>query len=327
MGFGLSIFGENIITTMTNEDKVLDVREIDPRYRKKTILGLFGQLTDGQCLILISNHSLAPLNKLFQQEHQGFFEWSVLEDGPELWKTSIRKIESLNLTINDIIRQFPLAISALESHGIPYFKIGTSKLSELHADAGKIYDDIKGMHQAPVNLLRTDQWSISFTIDYIINNHHVYLLEMIPELESLIDHLAKAHSATHPQLPMIRERFSEFKAELTEHLRDEEDIVFPSFKKLEESILQGRLEEVSAFSDSINWMEEDHVLTGSSLKSLRNFCNNYVAPEHSSPGFKILFEELKKFEIDMHVHMHLENNVLFSKVVRALQRSGVTRAL
>lgn len=304
---------------MTGEDKVLDVREIDPRYRKKTILSLFGQLTDGQCLILISNHSLAPLNRLFQLEHQGFFEWSELENGPQIWKISIRKIESLNLTINDILRQFPLAISILENHGIPYFKIGTTKLSDLHTEAGKIYEEIKMMHNTPVNQLRTAQWSISFTIDYIINNHHVYLKETMPELESLIDHLANAHSATHPQLPMIRERFAEFKGELTEHLRDEEDIVFPSFKKLEESILQGRLDEISAFADSINWIEEDHVLTGSSLKSLRNFCNNYVAPGHSSPGFKILFEELKKFELDMHMHMHLENNVLFAKVLKALE--------
>jgi len=52
---------------------------------------------------------------------------------------------------------------------------------------------------------------------------------------------------------------------------------------------------------------------------MRNFCNNYIAPVESSPGFKILFEELKKFEMDMHFHMHLENNVLFTKVQSLLK--------
>jgi len=127
-----------------------------------------------------------------------------------------------------------------------------------------------------------------------------------------------AHASTHPQLPMIRERFVEFKGELEEHMNDEEKIVFPSFKKLEESTSLQKIEKSRELDDSISWMEEDHILTGTSLKSLRNFCNNYVAPTESSPGFKILFEELKKFELDMHFHMHLENNILFVKVIHAL---------
>jgi regulator of cell morphogenesis and NO signaling len=61
------------------------------------------------------------------------------------------------------------------------------------------------------------------------------------------------------------------------------------------------------------------VLSGSNLKSLRKFCNNYKAPEESSPGFKILYEELTNFEADLHFHMHLENNVLFPKVLKLIQ--------
>ena len=117
---------------------------------------------------------------------------------------------------------------------------------------------------------------------------------------------------------MIKERFTEFKGELEDHLNDEENIVFPSYKKLEIAMIKGKLKEVKDFDDAISWMEEDHILTGSSLKVLRNYCNNYVAPKESSPGFKILYDELEKFEYDMHFHMHLENNVLFTKVVNAL---------
>jgi regulator of cell morphogenesis and NO signaling len=147
--------------------------------------------------------------------------------------------------------------------------------------------------------------------------------EIIPELETLIDHLVTAHASTHPQLPMIKERFAEFKAELEEHMKDEENIVFPSFKKFEASKGDENSKNSNELDDSISWMEEDHILTGTTLKSLRNFCNNYVAPADSSPGFKILFEELRKFEMDLHFHMHLENNVLFVKVVDAIDKQKV----
>jgi len=304
---------------MTTDDIILDVREIDKRFRKKTVFSLYGQLTDGQQLLILSDHSLAPLNKLFQQEHAGFFEWAVILDGPEIWKTSIRKVESLNLTINEIIRQFPLAVSVFEQHGLAYYKFGFKKLNEVSPHAEAIYEEIKNLDRPNPSQLRMNYWTISFTIDYIINNHHAYVAEMMPEIESLIDNLTQAHSSTHPQLPMIRERFAEFRTELLEHMRDEEEIVFPSFKTMEAAINNGVPVDPAEFSDSISWMEEDHVLTGTSLKSLRNFCNNYVAPEESSPGFKILFKELKSFEMDMHFHIYLENKVLFEKVVHALE--------
>lgn len=300
-------------------NKVLDVREIDKKFRKKIILNLFSDLKEGQNLELISDHSLAPLNILFNIEKHGFFEWIELENGPEQWRISIQKTEALNLTLNDILKQYPFAIDILEEEGIPYYKIGLKKLNEINKNAHTIYEKIKLSKQLLVNPLRTDRWSISFTIDYIENNHHTYVKEIIPELDNLIDHLVQAHSDTHPQLPMIKEGFTEFKAELVEHLKDEENIVFPSYKKLEKEIKSGKIIDVKNFADTISWMKEDHILTGTTLKSMRNYCNNYIAPSDSSPGFKILFDELKKFEYDMHFHMHLENNVLFTKVDSALR--------
>lgn len=307
-----------------NGNKRLDVREIDKKFRKKTILNLFDNLPDNNQLELISDHSLAPLNKLFQIEKNGFFEWAELESGPQIWRIILRKIQSLNLTINQILKQYPFAIDVFENHGIPYYKKGTAKLSDITENAREIFEEIKSTKEFSVNPLRTDYWSVSFTADYIIDNHHTYVRDCIPELQSLIEHLSQAHASSQPQLPMISERFFQFKTELEEHMKDEEEIVFPSFKKLEEAVKNNHSESIETFYDVISWMEEDHILTGTTLKSMRSFCNNYVAPEDSSPGFKILYEELKKFEMDMHFHIHLENNVLFTKVmelVHAMDKS------
>ena len=276
--------------------RILDVREIDKHFRKKIILSMFAELLDGQYLELTSDHSLAPLQKLFQKENHGYFKWQEDESGPDDLKTTIKKTDSLNLSINDILKHFPFAINVFEQHGIPYFQFGPDRLSDISKDAQIIYNEIKQSQQLLINPLRTDSWSIAFTVEYIINNHHTYVKEVIPEIESLIMHLEQAHASTHPQLPMIRERFSVFKNELVEHLKDEEEIVFPSFKRLEESIHGKYFGPSNEFDDSISWMEEDHILTGTTLKGMRNFCNNYIAPEDSSPGFKILYEELRKFE-------------------------------
>ena len=305
-----------------SDNKKLDVREIDKKYRKKLILSTFEALSDGNHLELVSNHSLAPLYKLFSKEKHGYFDWQEKEDGPEIWKIIIRKTGSLNLTINEIVKNHPLSINVLEKYGIPYYRDGDKRLSEVTKNAAEVHEEIKATRQPIVNPLRTDHWSIGLTVDYIISNHHNYAKNVIPEIDELIDHLVQAHASTHPQLPMIKARFSEFSAELFDHLKDEEEIVFPAFKQLEMEDDPNGLNNSDKYQDAICWMEEDHVLSGSSLKALRQFCNNYVAPEDSSPGFKILFEELKKFESDMHFHMHLENNVLFSKVSSIINRTA-----
>jgi regulator of cell morphogenesis and NO signaling len=301
-----------------NMKKILDVRAIDKRFRKKIILNLFSELEDNHQLELISDHSLAPLRMLFQKEMSGFFEWQELENGPEIWKNSIKKVKSFTLTLNELIRKNPYAVGVLEKYGIPYYKKGTEKLGDITEHAQSIFMELRELKNISINPLRTDYWPVHFTVDYIVNNHHAYVREMIPEIESLIDHLVKVHASTHPQLPMISKIFSEFKAELEEHMKDEEETVFPSFKALEYAVLSRKASHHDSFDDSINWMEEDHMLTGASLKSMRHYCNNYVAPEDSSPGFKILYDELRKFESDMLFHMHLENNVLFQKVLDLL---------
>jgi len=301
------------------KDIVLDVREIDKKFRKKTILNFFDELSEDQNLMLISSHSLAPLHKVFLKERNGFFCWANLESGPELWKINITKINSLNLTIGDILGKFPASKGVFEEHHIPYFSLGDCQMREVGNNAGMVFEEIRARKPKDYIPLRTDHWSITFTIDYIIQNHHLYVKETIPEIYSLIEHLSLAHASSQPQLPMIQERFLEFSRELTDHMKDEEEVVFPSFKKLEESNDSVASEEDQSLVDAISWIEEDHVLSGSNLKLLRKFCNNYKAPEESSPGFKILYEELIKFESDLHFHMHLENNVLFSKVMKLIQ--------
>ncbi len=303
-----------------SEKKSLDVRNIEKPYRKTLILNLFDELEDGGQLELVNDHGLMPLKKLFEIEKQGFFDWVELESGPDTWRILITKKGTFDLTINELIRQNPLVINIFEEEAIPYYRYGSKRLKELVEDVRSIYQRMKqGNITMTVNPLRTEEWSISFTIDYIINNHHTYVRKVIPELEKLLDLLISVHSATHPQLPMIKETFNQFQADLKEHVTDEEEMVFPSFKEFEKSLRGKSVKAMGELDDSINWMEEDHVLTGASLKTLRNLCNNYMAPAGSSPGFKLLFDEMKRFEMDMHFHMYLENNVLFSKVLDTIR--------
>jgi regulator of cell morphogenesis and NO signaling len=43
--------------------------------------------------------------------------------------------------------------------------------------------------------------------------------------------------------------------------------------------------------------------------------SDYTAPAGSCNSFNALYEALREFEMDLHQHVHLENNVLFPRAV------------
>lgn len=66
--------------------------------RQATVLATFDSLRALESFLLVSNHPQAPVLALLQNERQGLFEWSPLEEGPERWRTEImRRIGSRSL--------------------------------------------------------------------------------------------------------------------------------------------------------------------------------------------------------------------------------------
>jgi regulator of cell morphogenesis and NO signaling len=65
-------------------------------------------------------------------------------------------------------------------------------------------------------------------------------------------------------------------------------------------------------------MEQEHDRVGKLLAERRHLTNGYLAPEWACATFVALYRGLEDLERSMHVHVHLENNVLFP---RALQRA------
>ncbi|MBI2266329.1 MAG: DUF2249 domain-containing protein [Armatimonadetes bacterium] len=70
---------------------LLDVRNIVPRDRHPLIFKTFDSLQQGESLVLMNDHDPRPLLYQFQMERPGRFEWSPLEQGPEIWRIEIAK--------------------------------------------------------------------------------------------------------------------------------------------------------------------------------------------------------------------------------------------
>lgn len=73
--------------------KILDVRPIIPREKHPAIFAMFDSLPAGESMQLINDHDPKPLYYQMQAENNGQFEWEYVEEGPQVWKVNIKKVQ------------------------------------------------------------------------------------------------------------------------------------------------------------------------------------------------------------------------------------------
>jgi regulator of cell morphogenesis and NO signaling len=160
----------------------------------------------------------------------------------------------------------------------------------------------------PGNGMNVKEWSASFLVDYIENNHHRYVRSMLPELVFLSEKVARVHGEEQPELTAMKTLIFSLNKELFDHMGKEEQELFPMVKKMEEN--PGFEPPVSLFEE----LEDEHETAGSLMKELEILSNGFTPPEGACTSYTIYFRSLKEFQNDLHMHVHLENNVLFPKV-------------
>ena len=141
-------------------------------------------------------------------------------------------------------------------------------------------------------------------VQHIVDAYHLPLREELPRLESMARKVARVHGDKDTErLGGILETFLRLEAELGDHMAREEDVLFPEILRHGE----GSDLPVEPFVD-------DHSDAGQALAVLRELTDDYQVPEGACNTWRALWHGLEALEQSLHLHIHLENNVLFPRV-------------
>ncbi len=166
--------------------------------------------------------------------------------------------------------------------------------------------------------LNYNQWDLSFLADYIVNKHHVYVQERLPQLVEYAEKVAKVHGEKFPPNVEIAALVNTLRDELTGHMLKEERILFPYIKILEKAHKTGQPAPQPPFGTAagpIHVMEAEHEVAGEIMHRIREITGNYNLPAEACNTWRVLWSLLPEFEEDLHEHVHLENNILFPKAL------------
>ncbi|MCF8380561.1 MAG: iron-sulfur cluster repair di-iron protein [Bacteroidales bacterium] len=153
--------------------------------------------------------------------------------------------------------------------------------------------------------------------DYIEKRHHSYVNENIPFLQVKLQKLCDVHGENHPELFEIKELFDGAAGNLSAHMKKEELILFPYFRKMvkfknEALKPEGEFGKVSI---TIDMLDDEHKTEGERFVKISELSSSYTCPPDGCGTFQVTYQSLKDFEKDLHRHIHLENNILFKKAL------------
>lgn len=227
------------------------------------------------------------------------------------------------LTLSQIVNSNFRAAAVFEKYNLDFCCGGNVPVKEAcekkGLDSNVVYNELKSLYDDNRPDNKFDEWNLDFLIDYIVNNHHAYILRMIPVLSAHTQKIAAVHGKNHPELSAVAESFARVYKDLRQHMLKEEQILFPYIKQLAQAERKGKKSEAPYFGsvrNPIKMMEAEHQSAGDEMHEIRKLTGNYRVPEDACSTYMVTLQELKDFEEDLHKHVYLENYILFPKSIQ-----------
>ncbi len=182
--------------------------------------------------------------------------------------------------------------------------------------------ELENISNDSIVTLDFDRMTLAQLSEYIVLTHHAYVKREMPLINGYLQKIAARHGDRHPEMLYVFNAFIELKDDMTEHMEKEETILFPRIRMIEHyNNESGEVQINRSYIESpITMMEQEHENAGDILVQIRELTKDYKLPADACTTYRLSFAALQAFELDLHQHIHLENNVLFPKTVKLFNR-------
>lgn len=228
-----------------------------------------------------------------------------------------------NQIIGELVAKDYRTASVFKKYSIDFCCQGNRTIEEAcekkNIDTKKVLEDLVAMMESKSESTSDYQsWPLDLLADYIEKKHHRYVQEKTLEIQPYLDKICKVHGERHPELLKIKEEFNASAGELAAHMKKEELILFPFIRKMTKAKLENAKVDAAHFGtvkNPIQMMMSEHTVEGHRFMKIEELTNNYTPPQDACNTYRVSFALLKEFEQDLHLHIHLENNILFPKAI------------
>lgn len=220
------------------------------------------------------------------------------------------------LSLGELVLEQPGLARIFEELELDYCCGGSSSLSDAAAERGLDARTLASVLEAEVrandtSLSERDWREAPFAelCDHIVSEHHAYLRRELPHIEELLEKVVSRHGESVPNLVGLQSEFQTLHTDLIDHIDREEQGLFPLCRTLDGSrqLQEGALPQLQMH-------EAAHSNVGEGLAKMHELAGGYDTSAALCTTHGVLLEALRALELDLHQHIHEENNVLFPRL-------------
>jgi regulator of cell morphogenesis and NO signaling len=249
----------------------------------ETIFIHFDELNVGESFTIQNEDDPKLIYYQLIRAKENTFLWEYLQEEPHHWEVKITKYSETRPFI-----------------AIP---VGVEPLQRIFIETKRTSNNFKN-------------WELDILTQYIIANHHSYIKNNFISIVNLTESLASLSRKGDTKYSDLPETILCFLSTLMEHLKKEEDVLFPKIKQLTDKKRNPEVTMGVPFGfvkNGASMLQIEHDKSVDYLKLLRSVTNDYTIPNDGFKVYYYLFEKLKELEEDLLQHMWLESNILFPK--------------
>lgn len=222
----------------------------------------------------------------------------------------------LEHSLGELVLERPGLARTFEELGFDYCCGGQASLADAAAQHGldprTLASALEAEARANDTSLSERDWReapFAELCDHIVDEHHAFLRRELPHIEELLAKVASRHGETVPTLEPLQAEFKTLHADLIDHIDREEQGLFPLCRNLD-----GTRELESGAMPQLEMHEAAHSNVGAALARMRELGGGYDVSAALCTTHGVLLESLRGLEVDLHQHIHEENNVLFPRL-------------
>ncbi|MGC3977026.1 MAG: iron-sulfur cluster repair di-iron protein [Paludibacteraceae bacterium] len=222
-----------------------------------------------------------------------------------------------NKTIGQIVANDFRAAEIFKNAGIDFCCGGNKTIeqacNETNTSQQELYTQLDLLNNTPpIAGTNYKDWDADFLCDYIVNTHHKIELNWLEQLKHYTQKIAEVHGASHPEVITIANLYQNAYNELIPHFEKEEQVLFPAIRET----MKSKTEKFKPIIiGAIRQMSTEHETAGGIFDKISKLSNRYQVPADGCNTYHVTYKLLEQLENDIHIHIHLENNVLFPKAL------------
>lgn len=228
-----------------------------------------------------------------------------------------------DLIIGELVAQDYRAASVFKEFNIDFCCQGNRSIKDAceegRVDPHAIIKELERVLESK-EITGTDyqSWPLDLLADYVEKRHHRYVEIKTKEITPYLEKIVRVHGERHPELAEIEQLFKATTQELAVHMKKEELMLFPVIRKMVKVKNEGGSftpPATGTVENRINSMMQEHETEGERFRKIDELSHHYVPPHDACNTYRVTLALLNEFEQDLHLHIHLENNILFPKAI------------